>query len=94
MNKRDFIDAIGKSHPDVSSAEVARIVATIIDTIGNETRRGRSVRITGFGTFSTAKRKARTGRHPKTGEAIRIAPMSLPRFSAGKGLKDRVNRKK
>lgn len=94
MNKKEFIDAVAKSHPDVSRVEVARIVATIIDTIGNEIKLGRSVQITGFGTFSTVKRKARRGRNPKTGEPIKIASMTLPKFSAGKGLKDRVSRKK
>ncbi|MCK7500609.1 MAG: HU family DNA-binding protein [Comamonadaceae bacterium] len=69
----------------------ARIVGTLIDTIGNEIKRGRTVQITGFGTFSTVKRKARKGRNPKTGEPIKIAAMTLPKFSAGKALKDLVS---
>jgi nucleoid DNA-binding protein len=76
------------------AAEVARIVGTLIDTIGNEIKRGRTVQITGFGTFSTVKRKARKGRNPKTGEPIKIAAMTLPKFSAGKALKDLVSKKK
>ena len=94
MNKTEFVDAIAASHDHLPRAEVARIVGTLIDTIGNEIKRGRTVQITGFGTFSTVKRKARKGRNPKTGEPIKIAAMTLPKFSAGKALKDLVRKKK
>ncbi len=94
MNKTEFIDAIAASHPNVSRAQVGRIVGTLIDAIGNEIRRGGKVQITGFGTFSTSKRKARKGRNPKTGEPIKVAAMTLPKFSAGKALKDLVAKKK
>ena len=94
MNKKDFIDAVAASHSNLSRAEVSRIVGTIIDTIGSEIKRGRKVQITGFGTFSTSKRKARKGRNPKTGEPIKVAAMTLPKFSAGKALKDLVAKKK
>jgi|MudIll2142460700_1097286.scaffolds.fasta_scaffold1418933_1 DNA-binding protein HU-beta len=94
MNKKEFIDAIAASHPNVSRAEVGRIVGTLINTIGNEIKRGRKVQITGFGTFSTSKRKARKGRNPKTGEPIKVAAMTLPKFSAGRALKDLVAKKK
>jgi nucleoid DNA-binding protein len=94
MNKKEFIDAIAASHDALPRTEINRIVGTIIDTIGNEIKRGRTVQITGFGTFSTVRRKARKGRNPKTGEPIKIAAMTLPKFSAGKALKDRVSRKK
>lgn len=94
MNKSDLIDTVAASHPNVSRAEVGRILATIIDTIGTEMKRGRKVQITGFGTFSTSKRKARKGRNPKTGEPIKVAAMTLPKFSAGKSLKDLVGKKK
>jgi DNA-binding protein HU-beta len=94
MNKKEFIDAIAVSHPTVSRAELGRIVGTLIDTIGAEIKRGRKVQITGFGTFSIAKRKARKGRNPKTGEPIKIAAMTLPKFSAGKALKALVSKKK
>ena len=94
MNKTEFIDAIAASHPNVSRAQVGRIVGPLIDAIGNEIRRGGKVQITGFGTFSTSKRKARKGRNPKTGEPIKVAAMTLPKFSAGKALKDLVAKKK
>jgi nucleoid DNA-binding protein len=64
------------------------------DTLGREMKRGGSVQITGFGTFSTVKRKARQGRNPKTGEAIRIAASTLPKYSAGATLKALVATKK
>jgi DNA-binding protein HU-beta len=53
--------------------------------------RNDDVRIVGFGTFSVAKRKATTGRNPRTGETIQIAASKQPKFKAGKGLKDSVN---
>ena len=54
-------------------------------------KKGGTVALIGFGTFSVSKRKAREGRNPKTGEAIKIAARKAPKFSAGKGLKDALN---
>jgi DNA-binding protein HU-beta len=94
MNKTEFIDAVAAAHDNLPRTEVARVIETALDTIGNEMKRGRTVQITGFGTFSTAKRKARAGRNPKTGEAINIDAMTLPKFSAGSKLKELVGKSK
>lgn len=94
MNKKEFIDAVAASHDNLSRAEVGRIVATVLDTISNEIKRGRKVQITGFGTFATTKRKARKGRNPKTGEPIKVPAMTLPKFSPGRTLKELVSKKK
>lgn len=94
MNKKEFIDSIAAQYKHQSRAEVARIVQSIIDTLGAEMKRGRKVQITGFGTFGTVKRKARKGRNPKTGESIKIAAATVPKFSAGASLRTLVDKKK
>ena len=65
-------------------------VAALIDTIEIALKKGTKVQITGFGTFEAAKRKKRTARNPRTGEAITIAATTVPRFKPGQGLKDAV----
>jgi len=93
MNK-EFIDSIAAQHDHLSRAEVARIVESIIDTLGTEMKKGHKVQITGFGTFATLRRKARNGRNPKTGEAIKVPATTVPKFSAGTTLKALVNKKR
>jgi DNA-binding protein HU-beta len=63
---------------------------SFIDSIKKTVKKGQKVSLVGFGTFSLSKRKARKGRNPRTGEAIKIAAAKIPRFSAGKGFKDAV----
>ena len=90
MNKNDLIgavvDATGLSKSDAASA-----VEGIFDSITTALSRGDEVRLVGFGTFSVAKRKASTGRNPRTGEPMTIKASNQPKFKAGKGLKDAVN---
>jgi nucleoid DNA-binding protein len=61
-----------------------------IDTITKAMKKGEKVTLVGFGTFSVSKRKARTGRNPRTGATIKIAAHKAPKFTAGKGFKDAV----
>ena len=90
MNKNDLIsavaDASGLSKSDASSA-----IEGVFDTITSALSGGDEVRLVGFGTFSISKRKASTGRNPRTGEPMTIKASSQPKFKAGKGLKDSVN---
>jgi DNA-binding protein HU-beta len=77
-------------------AEVARTLEALFGAeglIAGELKRGRKVTISGFGSFETRKRKARTGRNPRTGRAMTIKASTAPVFRAGKGLKEAVNRK-
>jgi DNA-binding protein HU-beta len=87
MTKQDFIEAIAKK-TKLSKNEVSEVVNTGIDVITQNISKG--VILTGFGTFSVSKRKARTGRNPKTGAALKIPAMKVPRFKAGKSLKQAV----
>ena len=90
MNKNEFIDKVADM-ADMSKSDAERAVNAVLDAITNALKSGDDVRLVGFGTFSAAKRKAREGRNPRTGETIQIAASIQPKFSAGKGLKDALN---
>ncbi|MBT5072097.1 MAG: HU family DNA-binding protein [Kordiimonadaceae bacterium] len=91
MNKNDFIASVAAS-AGLSKADAASAVDGVLDAISNTLAAGGEVRMTGFGTFSTASRAASVGRNPRTGEAIQIAASTRPKFKAGKALKDAVNK--
>lgn len=95
MNKSEMADKLaGKT--DLSKAKAAEVIDAIFSTksgegiIAVELDAGRKVNITGFGSFSTKHRSARTGRNPATGQTIQIPAKKYAHFSAAKGLKDRV----
>lgn len=90
MNKSDLIDAIAAS-ADISKAAAARALDATVESIKTALKNGDSVNLVGFGTFKVGERAARNGRNPKTGETIQIAAAKIPKFSAGKSLKDAVN---
>lgn len=88
MTKEGLIEAIASKTS--SKKEAAEIVNEIFDLITKALSKGEDVVITGFGTFSAKKRAARQGVNPKTGEKISIPAMTVPKFKAGKGLKEAV----
>ena len=90
MNKNDLIGAVSAAS-GMSKSDTASAVEAVFDTITNALSDGDEVRLIGFGTFSVAKRKASTGRNPRTGEPMTIKASNQPKFKAGKGLKDAVN---
>ena len=90
MNKSELIDAIASS-ADVSKGCASRALDAAVDAVTSELKKGGSVSLVGFGTFSVKDRAARTGRNPQTGETIKIKAAKIPSFKAGKGLKDAVN---
>ncbi|MDY0302921.1 MAG: HU family DNA-binding protein [Candidatus Moranbacteria bacterium] len=89
MNKAELVDAVA-TKTDLSKKEVTAVIETLLDKITEEMRKGNKVTITGFGIFKTSKRAARQGRNPQTGATIKIAATTVPKFSAGKGLKEAV----
>lgn len=93
MNKSDLVDALASS-TDMTKADASRAVDALFapdsGIISKNLKKGGRVQITGFGTFEAKKRKARTGRNPRTGETIKIAATKTPSFRAGKGLKDAI----
>ncbi|AHE99088.1 transcriptional regulator [Thioalkalivibrio paradoxus ARh 1] len=90
MNKSELIDAIAE-RADVPKAQAGRVIDALTDVVGDELADGSQVSLVGFGTFVVRERPARSGRNPRTGEAIQIAASRTPSFKAGKALKDRVN---
>ncbi len=95
MNKNEFIAAVAEnkalSKLDLSKASVSIIVDAVLATIEDALKKGEEVRLVGFGNFYVSKRAAAKGRNPRTGEAIEIQASRLPKFRAGKQLKDQVN---
>ncbi|HOA47617.1 MAG TPA: HU family DNA-binding protein [Candidatus Pacearchaeota archaeon] len=87
MKKQEFIEEVAKK-TKLPKSEVAEVVNTGIEVVTKNISKG--VVLTGFGTFSVSKRKARNGRNPKTGETIKIPATKVPRFKAGKALKQAV----
>ncbi|TVV74998.1 HU family DNA-binding protein [Sphingomonas solaris] len=90
MNKQELIAQVVEA-TGLTRADAVKSVEAVFDTIGNALKNGDEVRLVGFGTFSVSKRKASTGRNPRTGEPMKIKASSQPKFKAGKGLKDSVN---
>lgn len=90
MNKNDLISEVAAS-TGLSKNDASSSVESVFDAITKALSKGDEVRLVGFGTFSVAKRKASTGRNPRTGEPMNIPASTQPKFKAGKGLKDAVN---
>jgi DNA-binding protein HU-beta len=90
VNKTELIDHIADS-ADISKAAAARALDSLIGAVKTTLKKNGSVTLVGFGTFSVGKRAARTGRNPRTGEAIKIKAAKVPKFKPGKALKDAVN---
>ncbi len=89
MNKQDVVEKIAKD-TGVTKTTAAAAIESLIDGITRSLKRGDSVSFVGFGTFKTSNRKARTARNPQTGAPINIPKRRVPRFSAGKALKQAV----
>ncbi len=90
MNKNDLIGAVADVS-GLSKSDATKAVEAVFESITGALSKGDEVRLVGFGTFAVAKRKASTGRNPRTGEPMAIKASSQPKFKAGKGLKDAVN---
>ncbi len=90
MNKTELIAYIATS-ADISKASAERALDAMINAVTTTLQKNDSVTLVGFGSFSVGERAARTGRNPRTKEAIKIDAARVPKFKAGKALKDAVN---
>ena len=91
MNKTDFVEIVAmKTGMTKKAAEAA--VNAVNETIAEALAEGQKVQFVGFGTYSVKERAAREGRNPMTGEAMTIAASKTPAFTAGKALKDAINK--
>ncbi|MDX5445227.1 MAG: HU family DNA-binding protein [Zoogloeaceae bacterium] len=89
MNKSELVDAIAAS-ADLSKAAAGRALDATIDAVRKALKKNDTVTLVGFGTFYVGERAARNGRNPRTGKSIKIKAARIPKFRAGKGLKDAV----
>jgi DNA-binding protein HU-beta len=89
MNKQDLIAKVVKE-TGATKALAGKVLESAMDNIGKTLKKGDTITFVGFGTFKTSVRKARVARNPRTGEPIKIAKRRVPRFTAGKSLKDLV----
>lgn len=89
MNKAEFVAAVADAS-DLTKTQAAAALDAFIGTVTKALKKGDTVSLVGFGTFSVRKRAARQGRNPRTGQTIKIKASKNPTFKAGKGLKDAV----
>ncbi len=89
MTKAELIDAMA-GDAKISKAAAGRALDSLVKNVGKSLKKGDRVTLVGFGTFSVVKRKARTGRNPQTGESIKIKARKVPKFTPGKGLRDKL----
>lgn len=89
MNKQSIVEVV---HAKLGGTKVQaeQVVDTVIDTIVGSLKKGEEVSISGLGIFSVKARAARTARNPRTGEAVNVPAMKVPKFRAAKALKDAV----
>ena len=89
LTKSDLVEAIAES-AKLTKADAERALGAFIEVVSANLKRGKSVQITGFGTFERRTRKARKARNPQTGEEIKLPKTRVPAFKAGKALRDMV----
>jgi len=90
MNKQELIAQVANLS-GLAKGDAGRAVEAVFDTISASLKKGDEVRLVGFGIFAVSKRKASTGRNPRTGEPMTIKASTQPKFKAGKLLKDSLN---
>jgi integration host factor subunit beta len=91
VTKSDLIESIAEKNKDFSQRDIELAVKTILEQMSQSLASGERIEIRGFGSFSLHQRGARTGRNPKTGEAVQLESKNVPHFKPGKELRERVN---
>lgn len=91
MTKAELVAKMAKD-ASVPKTKAEKALESFVDSVTLALKKGKSVTLVGFGTFATAKRKARTGRNPQTGASLKIPAARVPKFRAGKALKDSVRK--
>lgn len=90
MNKNELVEQIAMA-ADISKAKAGMALDAFVEAVSSSLQKGEDVSLVGFGTFTVSERAARTGRNPQTGAEIKIPATKVPKFRAGKKLKDAVN---
>ncbi len=91
MTKSELIARLAAANPHLYQRDIERIVTTIFDEITDALAGGDRVELRGFGAFSVKQRSARTGRNPRTGEAVEVSEKFIPYFKTGKQLREKLN---
>ena len=91
MTKSELIMRLAEANPHLYQRDVERIVSTIFEEISQALENGDRVELRGFGAFSIKRRDARTGRNPRTGDAVTVREKCVPYFKTGKQLRERLN---
>jgi len=91
MIKSQLIEKLAAENTHLTQAEVERVVNVVLDSMVDAMSDGGRVELRGFGAFSVRSRPARTGRNPRTGEAVSVPAKSVPFFKSGKELRERLN---
>jgi integration host factor subunit beta len=91
VTKSELIEILARKNPQVSTSDVELAVKSIIEHMSYSLSSGERIEIRGFGSFSLHFRPPRTGRNPKTGDAVELSSKYVPHFKPGKELRDRVN---
>ena len=90
MNKSELVAAMAEK-AELSKKDAEKALAAFTDVVAECLKDGDKIQLVGFGTFEVSERAARTGRNPRTNETIEIPAAKMPKFKAGKALKDTVN---
>ena len=91
MIRSELLQALSADNPDLRPEEVEQVVDIFFEEIATRLTEGGRVELRGFGTFSTREREARTGRNPRTGEAVDVPAKRVPYFKPGKEMRERLN---
>jgi integration host factor subunit beta len=91
MIRSELLQELHKDNPELRAEEIEQVVDIFFDEIAQRLAEGGRVELRGFGAFSTRERDARTGRNPRTGEAVDVAAKRVPYFKAGKEIRERLN---
>ncbi len=91
MIRSELLQALHQDNPELRAEEIEQVVDIFFDEISERLAEGGRVELRGFGAFSTREREARTGRNPRTGEAVDVPAKRVPYFKAGKEMRHRLN---
>lgn len=89
MNKADLVNAVAEK-TGLTKKDASAALEAVMEAISGGLKKGKSITLTGFGTFAVAKRSAREGRNPQTGDKIKIPAKKVPKFKPGKALREAV----
>ncbi|MGZ3258590.1 MAG: integration host factor subunit beta [Croceibacterium sp.] len=91
MIRSELLQTLASENPDLRPEEIEQVVSIFFDEIAKRLAEGGRVELRGFGAFSTRARESRTGRNPRTGEAVAVPSKRVPYFKPGKEMRERLN---